>query len=84
MPPRTERPRGDHDTPCSVRGSRGGDHASHRWLEAYGIQPELRVASQQTEAFAQPVITSGRERQELLDQAVDDLIELISPPGFSI
>jgi hypothetical protein len=53
----------------------GGDRTLHRWLEEYAILPELRLASQQAEAFAQAVKASGRERQELFDQAVDDLIQ---------
>lgn len=53
----------------------GGDRALHRWLEECGIEPALRLRERQAEAFAELLEKTGRDRYELLDEAVDDLID---------
>ena len=53
----------------------GGDRALHRWIEDCGIEPALRLSERQEEAFAGLPEKTGRERYELLDEAVDDLID---------
>ena len=62
----------------------GGDRELHQWLEDYGIEPALRLSARQEEAFAALPKKTGRDRYELLDEAVDDLIDkyrrVSSPP----
>ena len=52
----------------------GGDRELHQWLRDYGIEPALRLSERQEEAFAELPEKTGRDRYELLDEAVDDLI----------
>ena len=62
----------------------GSDRELHQWLEDYGIEPALRLSARQEEAFAALPKKTGRDRYELLDEAVDDLIDkyrrVSSPP----
>ncbi|MGH8258773.1 MAG: DUF7673 family protein [Steroidobacteraceae bacterium] len=53
----------------------GGERALHQWLEDCGIEPALRLGERQAEAFAALPESTGRDRYELLDEAVDDLID---------
>jgi len=53
----------------------GGDRELHQWLRDYGIEPALRLSERQEEAFAELPEKTGRDRYELLDEAVDDLID---------
>lgn len=53
----------------------GGDRALQQWIKDYRIEPPLRLAERQEKAFAELPQKSGRDRDELLDEAVDDLIE---------
>jgi hypothetical protein len=52
----------------------GGDRELHQWLRDYRIEPALRQAERQAEALEKLPQTTGRDRHELLDEAVDDLI----------
>lgn len=52
-----------------------GDRALHQWLKSYRIDPALRLNESQAVAFAQLPQQSGREREELLREAIDDLLE---------
>ena len=53
----------------------GGDRALHRWIEDCGLEPALRLSEHQEQAFAELPQKSGRDRYDLLDEAVDDLID---------
>jgi hypothetical protein len=53
----------------------GGDRELHRWFEDYGVEPALRLSQRQEEAFAKLPEKTGRDRYELLDEAIDDLID---------
>ena len=53
----------------------GGDRELHRWFEDYGVEPALRLGERQAQAFAALPEKTGRDRYELLDEAVDDLID---------
>jgi len=53
----------------------GGDRELQRWLKDYGIEPTPRVGVRQQEAFAKLSKKSGRDRHELLEEAVDGLID---------
>jgi len=53
----------------------GGDRELHQWLEDYGIEPALRLSERQETALAELPEKTGRDRYELLDEAVDDLID---------
>ena len=53
----------------------GGDRELHQWLEGYGIEPALRLRERQENSFAELPEKTGRDRYELLDEAVDDLID---------
>lgn len=53
----------------------GGDRELQQWFRDYGIEAALRLSERQEEAFAELPQKSGRDRYELLDEAVDDLIE---------
>jgi hypothetical protein len=53
----------------------GGDRELHQWLKDYGIEPALRLSARQETAFAELPEKTGRDRYELLDEAVDDLID---------
>ena len=52
----------------------GGDRELQQWLKDYRIEPALRLGERQEKAFAELPQKSGRDRYELLDEAVDDLI----------
>ena len=52
----------------------GGDRELHRWFRDYGIEPALRIGERQAEAFAELPEKTGRDRYELLDEAVADLV----------
>jgi hypothetical protein len=53
----------------------GGDRELHQWFRDYRIEPALRLGERQAEALAKLEERSGRDRYELLDEAVDDLVE---------
>jgi hypothetical protein len=53
----------------------GGDRELHEWFKEYGVEPALRLSARQEEAFAELPEQTGRDRYELLDEAVDDLID---------
>lgn len=53
----------------------GGDRELNGWIGDYGIEHPLRLSEQQAEAFAALTEQSGRERDELLREAVDDLLD---------
>ncbi len=52
-----------------------GDRDLHRWMERYGLEPELRLGERQEKAFAELVEKTGRDRDELLNEAVADLLD---------
>ena len=52
----------------------GGAHELHQWFRDYGIEPALRIGERQAEAFAELPEKTGRDRYELLDEAVADLV----------
>lgn len=53
----------------------GGDRALHQWIKAYRIEPALRLDERHAEAFAKLERQGGRDRDELLREAVDLLID---------
>jgi hypothetical protein len=53
----------------------GGDRELQEWLRDYGIEPALRLGERQAEAFAALPEQTGCDRYELLDEAVDDLVD---------
>ena len=53
----------------------GGDRELHQWMKDYGIEPALRLSERQEKVFAELPEKSGRDRYELLDEAVDDLVD---------
>jgi proline dehydrogenase len=53
----------------------GGDRELQQWFRDYGIEPALRLGERQERALAELPQKSGRERYELIDEAVDDLID---------
>ncbi len=53
----------------------GGDRELHQWFRDYGIEPALRLGERQEKALAELPEKTGRDRYELLDEAVDDLVE---------
>lgn len=53
----------------------GGDRELQQWFRDYGVEPALRLSERQEEAFAALPEKAGRDRYELLDEAVDDLID---------
>lgn len=53
----------------------GGDRELHQWFRDYGIEPALRLSERQEKAFAELPQKSGRDRYELLHEAVDDLVD---------
>ena len=53
----------------------GGDRELQEWLRDYGIEPALRLGGRQAEGFATLPEKTGRDRYELLHEAVDDLID---------
>ena len=52
-----------------------GDRDLHRWMERYRLEPALRLGERQEKAFAELPEKTGRARDELLDEAVDDLLD---------
>jgi hypothetical protein len=53
----------------------GGDRELNRWIKDYRIEPALRLNDSQAEAFAKLPQQKGRGRDELLREAIDDLLE---------
>lgn len=53
----------------------GGDRELHQWFRDYGIEPALRLGERQAQAFSELPGKTGRDRYDLLDEAVDDLID---------
>jgi hypothetical protein len=53
----------------------GGARALHQWIRNRGIEPALRMSEQHAAAFAQLPEKAGRDRDELLDEAVAGLVE---------
>jgi hypothetical protein len=53
----------------------GGDRELQRWLQDYGIEPALRLGERESEALAKLAEQTGHDRFELLDQAVNDLVD---------
>jgi hypothetical protein len=53
----------------------GGDRELNRWVVAYGIEPALRLEEAQAQAFARLPEQTGRDRHELLQEAVDLLLD---------
>ena len=52
-----------------------GDRDLHRWMKRYRLEPALRLGERQEKAFADLPEKTGRARDELLDEAVDDLLD---------
>ncbi len=52
-----------------------GARELHQWLEDCGIEPALRLREAHAEALAKLVEQTGRDRTELLDEAVDLLLD---------
>ena len=53
----------------------GGDRQLNQWIEDVGLEPALRLDEAQAQAFARLPDETGRERAELLREAMDDLFE---------
>jgi hypothetical protein len=53
----------------------GGDRDLNRWITALGIEPALRLDEAQAQAFARLPEQAGRDRHELLQEAVDLLLD---------
>jgi hypothetical protein len=53
----------------------GGDRDLNRWITALGIEPALRLNEAQAQAFARLPEQTGRDRYELLQEAVDLLLD---------
>src|SRR6266404_564336 len=53
----------------------GGDRDLNRWITALGIEPALRLDEAQAQAFARLPEQTGRDRHELLQEAVDLLLD---------
>lgn len=53
----------------------GGDRELQQWFRDYGIEPALRLGERQADALAELPEKAGRDRYELLDEAVDDLVD---------
>ena len=53
----------------------GGDRELHQWFRDYRIEPALRIGERQADAFAKLPEKTGRDRYELLDEAVADLVK---------
>ena len=58
-----------------VRFLTAGGRELQQWFRDYDIESALRLSERQEKAFAELPQKSGRDRYELLDEAVDDLIE---------
>jgi hypothetical protein len=53
----------------------GGDRDLNRWITALSIVPALRLDEAQAQAFARLPEQTGRDRHELLQEAVDLLLD---------
>jgi hypothetical protein len=53
----------------------GGDRDLSRWITALGVEPALRLDEAQAQAFARLPEQAGRDRHELLQEAVDLLLD---------
>lgn len=53
----------------------GGDRELQQLFRDYGIEPALRLGERQADALAELPEKAGRDRYELLDEAVDDLVD---------
>jgi hypothetical protein len=53
----------------------GGDRVLHQWIKDYRIEPALRLDARHAEAFAKLEQQSGHNRDELLREAVDLLLD---------
>ena len=53
----------------------GGDRDLHRWIEDIGLDPALRLNDAQAEAFSKLPEQARRDRHELLQEAIDDLLD---------
>jgi hypothetical protein len=53
----------------------GGDRELHGWMKAYRIEPALRLKERQAEAIARLEEQTGHDRDELLREAVDLLLD---------
>jgi len=54
---------------------RDGERELNRWVVAYGIKPALRLEEAQAQAFARLPEQAGRDRHELLQEAIDLLCD---------
>jgi phage terminase Nu1 subunit (DNA packaging protein) len=53
----------------------GGDRELNQWIKDYRIEPALRLGDAQAEAFAKLPEQARRDRHELLQEAIDDLLD---------
>jgi hypothetical protein len=53
----------------------GGDGDLNRWIEDIGLDPALHLDDAQAEAFAKLPKQARRDRHELLQEAIDDLLD---------
>jgi hypothetical protein len=53
----------------------GGDGDLNRWIEDIGLDPALHLDQPQAEAFAKLPEQARRDRHELLQDAIDDLLD---------
>jgi hypothetical protein len=53
----------------------GGDRDLNRWIEDIGLDPALRLDDAQAEAFAKLPEQARRDRHELLQEAIEDLLD---------
>jgi hypothetical protein len=53
----------------------GGDLELNRWIGDYGIEPALRLDDAHAEAFAKLPGETGRDRHELLREAIELLLD---------
>jgi hypothetical protein len=53
----------------------GGDGDLNRWIEDIALDPALRLDNEQAEAFAKLPEQARRDRHELLQEAIDDLLD---------
>jgi hypothetical protein len=53
----------------------GGDRELHGWMKDAGAEPALCLNDRQAQAFAALTEQTRRERDELLQEAIDDLLD---------
>lgn len=53
----------------------GGDRDLHRWIRDYGVPPRLSLNDEQAEAFAELIERTDRSPNELLREAIADLLD---------